>query len=240
MVGTDKDTSRLPLLLLPALLCDAELWAHQIRHLGEVAEPQVVDLTGGDSMADLAARVLALAPARFALAGISLGGYVAQEILRQAPDRVVKLALIDTNPFADTPEQTARRRTLIELARAGQLGRVLSLMVPTLVHPDRVNDVRLTAALRAMAERVGPQAYIRQQSAILARPDGQDDLARIRCPTLVLCGRQDALSPPEVHRRMAEAIPNGRLAIVEDCGHLAPLEQPQAVTALLRYWLVYG
>lgn len=233
-------TERLTLILLPGLLCDSGLWVHQTQSLADVAEIRVADLTGHTSLRDLATAVLAHAPERFALAGLSMGGYVAQEILRLAPERVVKLALLDTNARADTADQSARRRGLIELARSGSFASVMPGLLPNLIHPDRLGDAALTGAIIAMADRVGSEAFERQQTAIMHRSDGQSDLERVACPTLVLGGRQDALTPPKVLAEMVERLPNARLALIEDCGHLASMEQPQAVTALLRDWLIYA
>ncbi|MCC7167297.1 MAG: alpha/beta fold hydrolase [Rhodospirillales bacterium] len=226
-----------PLVLLPGLLCDEALWRHQVESLADLAHFLIPDLSLDDSIRAMAGRVLAEAPARFALAGLSMGGYVAQEILRQAPARVTRLALLDTSFKADSDEQKSRRLALLELAKTGQFKGVTPRLLPSLVHPDRLNDDRLVATVTGMAERIGREAFFRQQTAIMGRPDGRADLARIACPTVVLCGRQDALTPLEVHREMASLIPGATLVIVEASGHLPPLEQPHAVSAVLRYWL---
>lgn len=226
-----------PLVLLPGLLCDGALWHAQTRWLGDVAAFTIGDLSRDDSMAAMARSVLMEAPESFALAGLSMGGYVALEIMRQAPERVRRLALLDTNARADTSEQTERRRGLIALAEKGQFKGVTPRLLPMLIHPDRLDDEALTTTVLKMAERVGQAAFLRQQKAIMGRPDGRPGLAAVRCPTLVACGREDALTPLELHREMAEAIPHARLVVIEECGHLAPLERPHAVTALLRYWL---
>lgn len=230
-------TVRTPLVLLPGLLCDAALWQPQIGALADLAAPLVGDLTRHDSLAAMAAAVLATAPEYFSLAGLSMGGYVAQEIMRQAPARVRRLALLDTSARADTDEQRARRRGLIELAGKGEFRGVTPRLLPLLLHPDRLGDRPLVDTVIGMAERVGKDAFLRQQQAILGRPDGRADLARIACPTLVLCGRQDALTPLAVHEEMAAAVKGARLVVVEDCGHLAPLERAEAVTAALQEWL---
>ncbi|MBI1205652.1 MAG: alpha/beta fold hydrolase [Azospirillum sp.] len=227
----------LPLILLPGLLCDHALWRHQTDHLSDVSEPWVADLSGAVSIADLAASVLAAAPPRFALAGLSMGGYVAFEIMRRAPERVVRLALLDTSARPDTPEQTRRRRGLMALARRGAFRGVTPQLLPILIHPDRQSDAALTGEIVTMAERVGRQAFLDQQTAILHRPDSRPGLGAIACPTLVLCGRQDALTPLAVMTEIADAIPGARLAVIEDCGHLSPLERPDAVTAQMRRWL---
>lgn len=229
-----------PLILLPGLLCDATLWRHQVDGLADIADITIADLTGHDSFAALADAVLAMAPPRFALAGLSMGGYLAQEIMRRAPDRILRLALLDSSARADSAVQSRRRRGLIGLAGRGRFKGVTPRLLPLLIHPDRMADEALTGAVMAMADAVGKDAFLRQQQAILTRPDGRGDLARIACPTLVLCGRQDALTPLEAHEEMAAAIPGARLVVIEDCGHLSTLEAPDAVTAAMRDWLTVG
>ena len=226
-----------PLVLLPGLLCDAALWRGQIDDLGDIAAPWVADLTRDDSMTAMARRVLAAAPSRFALAGLSMGGYVAQEIMRQAPERVMRLALLDTGSRADTAEQTARRRGLIELAEKGEFRGVTPRLLPVFLHSARLSDQTLTAAVTAMAERVGKDAFLRQQRAIMSRPDSRPGLPAINCPTLVLCGREDQLTPLELSEEIVSLIKGARLAIVEECGHLATMERPWEVSVHLRQWL---
>lgn len=227
-----------PLVLLPGLLCDAALWAPQVSALRGLADPIMIgDLTRHDSMAGMAEAVLAEAPPRFALAGLSMGGYCALEIMRRAPERVTRLALLDTSARPDTDEQRARRRGLIELAEKGEFKGVTPRLLPLLIHPDRLGDEALTATVMGMAERVGKEAFLRQQKAIMGRPDSRPDLARINCPTLVLVGRQDALTPVALHEEMAAGIPGARLVIIEDSGHLATLEKPEAINAALEDWL---
>lgn len=231
---------RIPLLLLPGALCDAALWRHQIAGLSNIADVRVADLTRDDSVGAMAARVLAGAPPRFALAGISLGGYVALEIMRRAPERVTRLALLDTSARPEeegTVEANPAERdgSPSGLGQAG-LGQV-GLMTTLLVHPKRLADRRLSTILGAMAERVGRKAFLRQQRAVRARPDSRAGLAAIACPTLLICGRQDPLAPPAMHEEMAAAIPGAELLVIEECGHLSPLEQPEEVTAALRRWL---
>jgi pimeloyl-ACP methyl ester carboxylesterase len=229
--------NRQALLLLPGLLCDAALWRHQAENLAEVADCTVADLTHDDTMAGMASSALRAAPERFALAGLSMGGYVAQEILRRAPERVTRLALLDTAARADTPEQTARRRDLIALAGRGQFKGISPRLLPLFLHPDRLKDKPLVDAVTAMAERVGRDAFLRQEAAIMGRIDGREDLRRIACPTLILCGARDALTPPKVHVEMAERIPHAKLVVIENCGHLSTMERPEEVTAAMREWL---
>lgn len=227
----------LPLIFLPGLLCDDALWTHQLAHLKDVCAPQVALLTQQDSIASMARHVLDMAPDRFALCGLSMGGYVAQEVMRQAPQRVDRLALIDTSARADTPQQLEKRKSLIALAKTGKFKGVTPKLLPLLLSPEHLKNEALCDVVMQMAERVGREAFVRQQMAIMGRPDGRGDLARITCPTLVIVGREDALTPPEHAEEMAQGIKGARLAVVEQCGHLAPLEQPQATTALLRLWL---
>ena len=228
-----------PLLFLPGLLCDGALWENQVRHLADVAESRVADLTGADSVEALATAALATAPPRFALAGLSMGGYVAMEILRRAPERVLKLALVDTTARPDSDDQLSRRRGLIGLARSGKFRGVTPRLLPLLIHPDRQADHDLTTTVMVMAERVGQEAFIRQQTAIMGRPDSRPGLGAVACPTLVVGGREDALTPPPLLAEIADLIPGARHVVIEECGHLPPLERPHALSALLRHWLLY-
>jgi pimeloyl-ACP methyl ester carboxylesterase len=225
------------LVFLPGLLCDAALWRHQVETLADIIKPWVADLTQDDTIGAMAERVLDQAPRTFCLAGLSMGGYVAQEILRKAPERVERLALIDTNARADTEAQVATRKELIRLSEMGKFKGVTPRLLPNLIHPSRLKDPAVADVVLQMAERVGQEAFSRQQRAIMGRVDGRGDLQAVRAPTVVLCGRQDAISPLAWHQEMAEALPNAKLVVVEDCGHLAPLERPYTTSAVLRYWL---
>ena len=229
--------ARTPLFLLPGLLLDEALWAPQLSALKEIADMMVADLSRYDSMAALAGAVLDKAPASFALAGLSMGGYAAFEIMRQAPERVTRLALLDTSARPDTPEQTQDRRALISMCDKGEFKGVTRRLLPRWIHPSRINDKALTETVMSMTARVGRDAFVREQTAIMGRPDSRPGLSRIRCPTLVLCGHEDLATPVELHREMAADIPNARLVVVPECGHLSPLERPEAVNAALRSWL---
>lgn len=230
--------SKPPLILIPGLLLTADLWQDQIRDLADLAEISVAtEQTRHDSMAAIAAAILAGAPERFALAGLSMGGYVALELMRQAPARVTRLALLDTAARADTAEQTATRRGLIELAEKGNFKGVTPRLLPMLVHPSRLDDKPLVERIMAQAAEVGREGFFRQQRAIMGRIDSRPYLRAIHCPALVLCGREDQITPPDRHMEMAAGIPDSRLVVVEDCGHLAPMERPERVTAELRSWL---
>ena len=224
----------LPLLLLPGLLCDGELWADQVAGLSDVARPRVADLTRHGTIGALAADALAQEDApRFALAGLSMGGYVAFEILRCAPERVAALALVDTSARPDTPEATDLRRRMMRLAEQ-DFAAVVDALTPKLLHPAHAADPRIVRIVRGMAARVGPEAFARQQRAIIGRPDSRPDLAAIRCPSTVVAGREDALMGPEIHAETASRIPGAELVTIDGCGHLASIERPAEVTAALR------
>jgi pimeloyl-ACP methyl ester carboxylesterase len=199
----------------------------------------VADLTGAETMRAMGEMVLREVPFdNFALAGLSMGGYVAMEVMRQAPQRVQRLALLDTSARPEMPEQSERRRTLMGLAEKEHgFTPVTRVMLPLMVHPSRVDDQPLVAEIKDMADRVGVPAFIRQQRAIMSRPDSRPDLKNVRCPTLVLCGRDDALTPLDANEEMAKLVPGARLEILEDCGHMSTMEKPDAVSALMREWL---
>jgi pimeloyl-ACP methyl ester carboxylesterase len=226
-----------PLILLPGLLCDRALWQHQIEHLADLAESSVPDFGSDETVEAMARRVLDAAPQRFALAALSMGGYVAHAIMRTAPERVARLALFDTSARPDTDEQLTRRRGLIELAEKGKFKGVTPRLLPLLIHPDRLDDKDLTEAVMGMAERIGKAAFLRQQKAIMARPDSRPHHPKYACPILVAVGRSDAITSIEVNAEMASLIPGARFVVIEHSGHLPTMEQPVAATALLRYWL---
>lgn len=228
----------LSLVLLPGLLNDARLWRHQVSGLSNAAHAFVADLTVADSIASLASAALAQAPAeRFALAGLSMGGYVALEVMRQAPERVLALALLDTTARPDTPQAAEGRRKLMQLAET-DFPAVIDTLLPRLVHPSRLNDASIVDVITAMALSVGKEAFIRQQTAMIGRIDSRPYLHRIQCPTLVLCGRDDMITPVEVHQEMVAGIPDSNLVVIEECGHLSTIGQPRKVTAALEKWLL--
>ena len=230
-------TEPLPTLLLPGLLGSPRLYAPQLPALWQFGPVIVADHRRDDSIAAIARRILAHAPPRFSLLGLSMGGYIALELLRQAPGRIARLALLDTSARADAPEQRLRRGELIELARAGRFDEVADLAYPGLVHPDRLADQALRATVRSMAQDTGAEAFIRQQTAIMNRPDSRADLAAIGCPTLVLVGEADQLTPPARAQEIAAGIRGAQLVEVPASGHLSTLEQPERVTAALVAWL---
>jgi pimeloyl-ACP methyl ester carboxylesterase len=227
-----------PVVLLPGLLCDALLWAHQVRDLGDQADCWIADPTRADTIAGMAADALRDCPHEtFALAGLSMGGYVALEMLRQAPARITHLALLDTSARADTPEQSKRRDDLIAMSERGRFMGVTDTLLPVLIHKSRLEDQPLVATVKAMARNVGRDAFVREQRAIQSRPDSRPHLGAIQCPTLILCGRDDMLTPLALHEELARAIPQATLVVIESCGHLSTLERPEQASAALAAWL---
>ncbi len=227
----------LPLVLVPGLLCSARLYAPQISGLWPFGQVAVADHRRDADMGTIAAAILAQAPPRFALAGLSMGGYIAFAMMRLAPERVAKLALLDTSARPDTPEQTAGREKFIAMAEAGKLADVVAALTPRFLHRNRHNDEALKRVVREMAAETGPEAFVRQQKAIMSRTDSRPLLANIRCPSLVLVGDGDQLTPPELAKEIAGGITAARLVVVPECGHLSTLEKPEAVNAALAEWL---
>lgn len=230
-------TDRPSLVLVPGLMCSPALFDAQVDGLRDVATVEVADVTRQPSLVEMARDVLAAAPERFALAGLSMGGYVAFEMLRQAPERITRLALLDTNARADRPDQIKVREVLIGLARTMGARAVQGLLLRHLIHPSRLTEATLTNRILDMADWVGPVAFERQQRAIMARPDNREFLSTIRCPTLILVGKEDQLTPVKVHDELAAGIAGSRLEIIPVSGHLPTMERPAEVNALLRRWL---
>jgi pimeloyl-ACP methyl ester carboxylesterase len=233
----DAVSANMPIVLVPGLNCSARLYAEQIPALWRFGPVTVADHTRDDSIPAIASRILAAAPPVFALAGLSMGGYIALDIMRVAPQRVAKLALLDTGARAETAEQTQRRQAPMEMARTGRFAKVAEGAFIFFVHPDRHGDVALKALVKTMADETGVEAYLRQQRAIMSRPESRPSLAAIACPTLVLVGEQDKGTPPELAQEMAAAIAGSRLVVVADFGHLSTIERPQAVTQALVEWM---
>jgi pimeloyl-ACP methyl ester carboxylesterase len=227
------------LILLPGTLCNENLWRYQMDDLADVADIQVGDLTKDDTIQGMAKSILYEAPAAFSLAGLSMGGIVAMEIIRQAPERVKKLALLDTNPNPPLLEQIKGWENFIDMATHGKFMDVTEkYLLPVLIHPDRQKDLDLIETIRKMAEDVGPKAMINQMKALMTRPDGRENLSAIECPTLVLLGRQDMLCSMEMHEYLFSNIPNASLSVIEECGHLSTLERREEVTSRLRDWIL--
>jgi pimeloyl-ACP methyl ester carboxylesterase len=227
----------MPIVLIPGLMASPRLYGHQIPELWRLGPVTIADHTRDDSMSAIARRILAAAPARFALIGLSMGGYLSFEIMRQAPERVLKLALLDTSASPDTPEQSESRRAQIAAVQSGRLAEVLDAMFPRLVHPNHRSDARVRQVLYQMAEDVGADAFIRQQLANIGRPDSRPGLAAIRCPTLVLVGDADELTPPDRAAEIANGIRGARIVIVPESGHASTVEQPEYVTRALMEFL---
>jgi pimeloyl-ACP methyl ester carboxylesterase len=225
------------LLLLPGLLNTRRLWQSQIADLADVADVIVPELWHHDSIGAMAEAALKEAPERFALGGFSMGGYVAFEILRRAPGRVERLALMDTQATPDTPEATARRRGFVEQTRMGRFHGVQPSLLPQIVHRSRLADQSVIQPILEMAAEVGADGFCRSQAAMIARPDSRPILVEIKQPTLVLVGRQDIATPLARAQEMAADISHSQLVVIEECGHMSPLEKPAEVSAALRRWL---
>lgn len=226
-----------PLVLLPGMMCDARLFGPQIDALSGQRPLHLGVITAHDKIPALAAAVLAAAPPRFALAGLSMGGIVAMEMMAQAPDRITHLALLDTNPLAELPEIQARRGPQIAAARSGQLLEVMrDEMKPNYLADGPGRDRILELCMR-MALDLGPDVFVRQSIALRDRPDQQSTLRSVAVPTLVLCGAQERLCPVARHELMRDLIPGATLVVVPDAAHLPTLEQPEATTQALQDWL---
>lgn len=227
------------LVLIPGLLNDSALWAYQIEQLSDLVDRVVVpDISRYDDIALIAAQVLTETEGDLAVAGLSMGGYVAFEILRQAPERVERLALIGTSARRDSDEQRRRRRGLIELAEKGRFKGVTPRLLPMLVHESRLQDETVTGPIFEMAARIGKDGFIRQQKAILGRPDSRDLLPTVAVPALVMVGRQDQLTPPHLAEEMTAGIAGASLHMVEECGHLPALERAGETAEAMRRWLM--
>ncbi|WP_425996884.1 alpha/beta fold hydrolase [Caulobacter sp. DWR1-3-2b1] len=224
------------LILLPGLLNDAELWRDQIAGLADVARLFVPDLTRGETIRELAESVLADAEPTFAVAGFSMGGYVAQEIARQAPDRIERLALLDTSIRVDSPERAARRLALTEAARkSGEFIGIGQAIMKSYIDASRLDDHDLTGRIVAMTQRLGRKVFIRQNS--LEREDGEAALRALRVPLAIICGENDQITPAAGHREMARAIGCSHLLIIPQAGHMTPMEAAGPVNGALRHWL---
>jgi len=226
--------ARVPLVLLPALLCDADLYRAQVSALADVADSRVIVATE-PSLARSAEVVLAQAPARFALAGTSAGGNLALEVLAAAPERVIGFWLTGANAPAHGDVAGARR--LSDRARAGEFQAVVGELTERCIYMPGPRGPRALAALRAMALRAGVEVFLRQSEAVLTRADRSGVFETLAVPTLFLWGRHDRFSPPERAEAYAAGVPDARVAVIEDCGHLPTLEQPDAATHAIREWL---
>lgn len=230
------------LILVPGLMCDARVWAHQRQALADLAEVHIADNDSSDSLPGMAEAIIASPLERFAIAGHSMGGRVALEVIRRVPERVTALALLDTGyqplaPGEAGERERAGRLALLDLARREGMRAMGRQWLTGMVHPDRLQDTALVETIVSMIASKSPQLYERQIRALLARPDASALLPRIKAPTLLLCGREDSWSPPQRHEDMAALITGSTLEIIPECGHMCTLEQPEAVSRALRQWL---
>ena len=228
---------RTPLVLLPGLLNTRRVFEQQIEALSDVADCIVPELWHHDTMAAMAEATLELAPPTFALCGFSMGGYVAFEILRRAGQRVERLALMDTQAAPDSAESTKRRRALLEQTKIGRFHGVQRTLLPQLVHQRHVGDDTISQPIFDMAQEIGADGFVREQRAIIDRADSRHLLVDIDVPTVVVVGRQDQVTPLPRSEEMAADIADSRLVVLEECGHMSPLERPAEVTDALRRWL---
>jgi len=228
---------RTTLVLLPGLLNTRRVFEPQIEALSDAADYIVPELWHHDTMGAMAEATLALAPPTFALVGFSMGGYVAFEILRRAADRVERLALIDTQATPDSADSTKRRRALLDQTRIGRFRGVQRTLLPQLVHPRHIDDATISQPIFDMAEEIGADGFVREQRAIIDRADSRRMLVDIGIPTVVVVGRQDQVTPLPRSQEMAADIADSRLVVLEECGHMSPLERPAEVTNALRRWL---
>ena len=228
---------RTTLVLLPGLLNTRRVFEQQIEALSDVADCVVPELWHHETIGAMADATLAAAPPTFALVGFSMGGYVAFEILRRAVERVERLALIDTQATPDSAESTKRRRALLEQTKIGRFHGVQRTLLPQLLHRRHINDAAITQPIFDMAQEIGADGFVREQRAIIDRADSRHMLVDIDIPTVVIVGRQDQVTPLPRSEEMAADIADSRLVVLEECGHMSPLEKPADITAALRRWL---
>ena len=228
---------RTTLVLLPGLINTRRVFEHQIEALSDIADCIVPELWHHDTMGDMAEAALAMAPPSFALVGFSMGGYVAFEILRRAAERVERLALMDTQAAPDSAESTKRRRSLLDQTRIGRFHGVQRTLLPQLVHSRHVDDASISQPIFDMAQEIGADGFANEQRAIIDRADSRHLLVDIDIPTVVIVGRQDQVTPLPRSEEMAADIANSRLIVLEECGHMSPLERPAEVSEALRRWL---
>ncbi|MGB7337280.1 MAG: alpha/beta hydrolase [Phototrophicaceae bacterium] len=229
---------KLPLLLLPGTLCDATLFEHQVTHLADIAAPQVIDVHRQDNLADVARYVLSQVTGKFAVAGLSYGGIVTFELWRQAPERIVKIALLNTNPYHAASKTVEVQQRFVGMAHLGKFQEITTnYLKDTMLHPDHQKDMILREKILNMAKTIGIEGFVNEVKAQLARPNSIYDLPNITCPTLVLTGREDAVVPLFAHAMMYDHLPHSRFIVIENCGHLSTMEQPENVTQALRDWI---
>ncbi len=227
----------LPVVLVPGLACSPRIYEPQIPSLWRQGAVLVANHARGGDMAAIARRILAEAPLRFSLAGHSMGGYIVFEMFRQAPERISRLAFLNTSARPEMPELTEKRRVMINEVKQGGYRAVMDRLFANFVHPALARDEHLHRIVLDMADDVGPDAFVWQLEAISGRIDSRPTLAKIKCPTLVLTSDTDSMMPPDASSEIANGIPGAKLVTIQDCGHLTQLEKPQAVTDALLDWL---
>ncbi|GAA6179138.1 alpha/beta fold hydrolase [Shimia sp. NS0008-38b] len=226
-----------PIVLLPGMMCDARLYAHQVTELSKDGAVMVAPITQGDSISAIAAAIAPSLPEKFALAGLSMGGVVAMELLRRIPERITRVALMDTNPLAETPASAAAYEPMIIGARSGRLDVVMADFIKPEYLAPGVQRGEVLNLVQDMGRSLGADVFERQARALQRRPDQQGVLRRCKCPALVMCGEHDGLTPVKRHSFMAELIPYAKLEVIEKAGHLPVLERPEATTQALRRWM---
>ena len=231
---SNKNTT---LILGSGLLCDSEIWAYLTEQLSDIAQIRLAETQQDDNLSAMAKRLLNSAPPRFAYAGFSMGGYLGFELLRQAPHRIDKLALLSTTAQPDTAEHIQLREMFIELTQQNNFEQAVNRNLTLFLTPPFNNDPQLRNTLQSMAKRIGPQAYIRQLNLIINRPDSRPLLRDIKIPTSIICGREDQLTPITKHQEIAMQITHAQLHVINNARHFIILEQPQVVADILRNWM---
>jgi len=225
------------LVLIPGTLCDVSLFDHQLANLSDLVHCQAVDCGRCDDLSDMAALILSEIVGNFSLLGFSYGGIVAFEMLRQAPQRITKLILLNTNHKALSEATVASQKKYLTMVEAGDFRKITTdFTKESMLHPTHAKRLEIREKVLRMALSVGEAGFVRQVKAQLNRPDSTGDLPKINCPTSIITGREDRICPPSLHQEMAELIPNAQLAIIEECGHLSTLEQPEIVNETIRKW----
>lgn len=228
---------KLPLILLPGTLCDATLFKHQKAALSDLADCIDADHSSSDDLGEVAADILNSVEGNLAIMGLSYGGIIAFEIWRQAPERVKKLILLNTNYKKPSEKTRAIQQRFLGMSQLGAFRKITTdFLKDAMLHPKHATQPEMRELVLQMALNTGREKFFKQIKAQLNRPDSTPDLPKIQCPTLIMTGREDSVCTPELHREMADLIPNSTLEIIEECGHLSTLEQPQKVNEVIRQW----
>ena len=228
-----------PLLMIPGTLCDALLFKHQTAALKDLAECRVVKHSSSDDLKEVAANILSEVRGNFAIMGLSYGGIIAFEMWRQAPERITKMILLNTNHQKPSATTRANQQRFLGMSALGEFRAVTTdFLKDAMLHPKHASQPEMRELVLTMALNTGKDAFFNQIKAQLNRPDSTTDLPNIKCPVLVMTGQQDMVCTPELHEEMAQLIPNATLFIIEECGHLSTLEQPETVNNVIRKWWV--